>query len=108
MFENAVCPKKSGWCSLVLDTHFLFSLQTVQARRNTNLKEKREAIELTKMGRMSQQELDNWKPKTKSLTYGEKKERSQKRKIGKAVKFARSDRNKNKACLLYTSDAVDE
>jgi len=70
--------------------------QTVLERRSNKLKERREAIEMTKAGKMSQEELDTWKPKAKKLTLNEKKKEKYNKRVSEAVKFAKSKKNRNR------------
>ena len=69
--------------------------ETIRERRTTALKDRREAIELVKTGKMSQEELDYWRPKKAKLTLHEKRKKAYSKKVRSAVKFAKSDRNPN-------------
>ena len=67
--------------------------ETIMELRNTVFKEKREAIELTKQGKVTQEELDHWRPQKPKLTIHEKRKKVYGKRLKSAVAFAKSDCN---------------
>ena len=74
--------------------HKLQAKEKNLANRSSYLKERREAIEDQKMGKISQKELDYPAKKAKELTFSEKLKEKRRKRVKEAVKFSKSPANK--------------